>query len=107
MPAGRLLGFAGGKLPVADHALTLKPGDTLLLFTDGVTEATTAERAKMYGLERLMAALSELPEDESLENWSDRIRTTWISSRARILFSTTSPFCCFADHMPVRRPEVT
>jgi serine phosphatase RsbU (regulator of sigma subunit) len=46
----------------------------LLLYTDGVTEATTAERAKMFGVERLAATLSALPEAESLENWGDRIR---------------------------------
>jgi sigma-B regulation protein RsbU (phosphoserine phosphatase) len=74
IPAGRLLGFAAGKLNVSDVAVTLEPGDALLLYTDGVTEATTAERAKMFGVERLAATLSALPEAESLENWGDRIR---------------------------------
>ncbi len=39
----------------------LGPGDTLVLYTDGVTEATN-EKDEEYGLERLEAFVSALPE---------------------------------------------
>ncbi len=48
-----------GLLPEAefdDRAIDIIPGDTLFLYTDGITESFTAER-DMYGDERLKAAL--------------------------------------------------
>jgi sigma-B regulation protein RsbU (phosphoserine phosphatase) len=44
--------------PIESVTLTLEPGDTFVLFSDGVTEATnTAE--DFYGEERLLKVLSE------------------------------------------------
>jgi serine phosphatase RsbU (regulator of sigma subunit) len=39
-----------------DRELRLEPGDTVLLHTDGITEARNATR-EMFGLERLRRAL--------------------------------------------------
>ena len=46
--------------------LTLKPGDTLFLYTDGVTEATNADE-KLFGEERLLQALREVGDREPAE----------------------------------------
>ena len=53
-----------------EGVVTLAPGDTLLLFTDGITEATNAED-ELYGDDRLMASLEtirQLSRAESVVN---------------------------------------
>ncbi|HEX8101082.1 MAG TPA: SpoIIE family protein phosphatase [Solirubrobacteraceae bacterium] len=54
---GTLLGAVPDPV-LADVELTLGPGDLLLLFTDGVTEARTPDG--MFGVERLCRLLGEL-----------------------------------------------
>lgn len=41
-----------------ENSLTLSPGDTLLLYTDGITEAIN-DRDEMYGLDRLLSCVCE------------------------------------------------
>ena len=41
-----------------DYELQLDPGDKLFVYTDGVPEATNAEKA-LFGIERMLAALNE------------------------------------------------
>ncbi len=59
-PVNARPGLMIGCAPVApvyvDKALTLAPGETLILYTDGYTEAFTADR-EMFGVEGLCAAL--------------------------------------------------
>ena len=43
-------------LPFTEHTITLEKGDRLLVYTDGVTEATDANE-KLFGDDRLMAAM--------------------------------------------------
>ncbi len=56
-------GMPVGMLEVAtwkDAALRLEPGDLLVLYTDGVSEAMNAQR-EQYGVERLVAVLQANP----------------------------------------------
>ncbi len=45
-------------MPYDELAITLEPGDALLLYTDGVTEARNS-RNEVYGLERLKALMGQ------------------------------------------------
>ena len=44
-----------------EHEFMLNPGDTLFVYTDGVTEATN-EKMELFGTERLLEALNKEPE---------------------------------------------
>lgn len=52
---GVVLG-ALNEIPLVDRVIDLAPGDLVVCFTDGVTEAQNAER-QMFGLERLKAVV--------------------------------------------------
>lgn len=54
-PTGPLLSSALFDLPCEQHTLRLNPGDSLLFYTDGVTEARGPRG--MFGQERLVSAL--------------------------------------------------
>ncbi len=58
MPVGRLLGCFDGDPGASDLALTLGRGQTLILFSDGYTEAAAPKTGKMFGLEGLKELLS-------------------------------------------------
>ena len=52
----------------------LRPGDTVVLYTDGVTECPAAPPATgMFGSDRLAATLAALPSHAPLQAWSDSI----------------------------------
>jgi serine phosphatase RsbU (regulator of sigma subunit) len=50
------LGLAEGKGNATESHVALEPGDILLLYTDGITEAANA-RGEEFGLDRLQAAV--------------------------------------------------
>ena len=52
--------------------MTLEPGDRLVLYTDGVSEAAN-RRGELYGEERLYELVSALPRDLTSEQVTDRI----------------------------------
>lgn len=54
-----------------DHSLKLQPGDTMVLFTDGIIEASDASE-ELFDLTRMIQAIEELP-DGSPEAIVDRI----------------------------------
>ena len=44
-----------------EHAFELHPGDSLFVYTDGVTEATDANN-QLFGIDRMLSALNFDPE---------------------------------------------
>jgi len=52
-----MLGYPTLELRVEDVRLRLAPGETLVLYTDGFTEAFAPDRKTMFGLERLREVL--------------------------------------------------
>ena len=49
-----------GEVSLADGTLSLAPGDALVAYTDGLTDAENSERQD-YGLARLVAAITAAP----------------------------------------------
>ncbi len=49
-----------------DHEFHLDPGDTLFVYTDGVTEARRPDQGAFFGTERMLAALNR-DKDADLE----------------------------------------
>jgi sigma-B regulation protein RsbU (phosphoserine phosphatase) len=54
---GRLLGYDAANVNLGDTTIKLASGETLILYTDGFTEAYTPGRVEMFGLERLQDVL--------------------------------------------------
>jgi serine phosphatase RsbU (regulator of sigma subunit) len=73
-PAGRALGMAAGTLKLTETHLDLAPGETLVYYTDGFTEALAPDGRTMFGRERLAAALGAVAAQLSLEEWAERLR---------------------------------
>jgi sigma-B regulation protein RsbU (phosphoserine phosphatase) len=73
-PAGRALGMAAGALKLSETHLDLAPGETLVYYTDGFTEALAPDGRTMFGRERLAAALGAEAAPLSLEQWAERLR---------------------------------
>lgn len=70
---GTILGFMPD-VAYESRALRLHPGDCLLLYTDGITEAT--DRAgQMFGEERLAAVLAQLAPNRSAQRVVDGLAT--------------------------------
>ncbi len=58
---GMVIGYEAG-MTYKDYEVTLKPGDKLFLYTDGVPEATDKDE-KLFGMERMVSALNTAPEE--------------------------------------------
>ena len=58
--------------PFAEGELRLEPGDTLFLYTDGVTEALDAQ-GRLFGDAAMLATLAALPQDAPAEDYPRRI----------------------------------
>ena len=62
---GVALGIVSG-IPYGQKTVTLSPGDTVVLYTDGVTEAMNAEEEE-FGLDPLMERFSASPPNDPEE----------------------------------------
>jgi sigma-B regulation protein RsbU (phosphoserine phosphatase) len=56
LQTGRLLGYPGDDLGLTDTRLRLEPGETLILYTDGLTEARAPDNT-MFEIDRLREVL--------------------------------------------------
>ncbi|HEX6712993.1 MAG TPA: SpoIIE family protein phosphatase [Thermoleophilaceae bacterium] len=74
--AGLLMGFVHDP-PLADDDLRLGPGDTLLLYTDGVTDA--AHDGDRFGDERLSGLVGELSADLPASEMTETIEHTAVA----------------------------
>jgi serine phosphatase RsbU (regulator of sigma subunit)/pSer/pThr/pTyr-binding forkhead associated (FHA) protein len=71
---GRLLGYEGGDLNLTDARFTLGPNQTMVLYTDGFTEARAPDGRTMYGMERLEKLISEFDGSTALAACADRAK---------------------------------
>jgi serine phosphatase RsbU (regulator of sigma subunit) len=74
VPTGRALGLAAGTLKLTETRVDLAPGETLIYYTDGFTEALAPDCRTMFGRERLAAALGAAAGHSSLEEWAELLR---------------------------------
>src|SRR5262245_16998727 len=72
LTAGRLLGFEDESLQLADVRLDLKPGEMLIFYTDGVTEARTAGSHDMLGINGLIDVARGFTADVPLEACAEK-----------------------------------
>jgi serine phosphatase RsbU (regulator of sigma subunit) len=76
MPVGRLLGCFEADPGAPDTHLTLGRGETLVLFSDGYTEAAAPQTRKMLGLEPLKDVLGGAQAPLSLAARAEKARQT-------------------------------
>jgi phosphoserine phosphatase RsbU/P len=55
-----------------EHRFHLRQGETLLMYTDGITEASDHEQ-QMYGIERTMEKLAEMPSTAPTASYIERL----------------------------------
>lgn len=74
LTTGRLLGFEDENLQLNDVCLTLAPGEMLVFYTDGVTEARRPESHEMFGVDRLKEVIRTFERDLSLDACAEKTR---------------------------------
>jgi serine phosphatase RsbU (regulator of sigma subunit)/pSer/pThr/pTyr-binding forkhead associated (FHA) protein len=77
LKSGRFLGYEVAnreKLTFTDYQLVLEPGETLIGYTDGFTEARAPDRETFFGLDRLKEALGGEHHRLSLDEGIDAAR---------------------------------
>jgi serine phosphatase RsbU (regulator of sigma subunit) len=100
-PQGRLIGIEAGGDCFSEVTVNLSPGDTLILYTDGLTEAASPDAANMFGVERLLRSIATPASTADLGEWADILR------REVELYSGSR---CLDDDLTLlllRRPDAT
>jgi serine phosphatase RsbU (regulator of sigma subunit) len=72
--SSRVLGCIAGNFATANNRLRLAPGETLVCYTDGFTEAFASDGKTMFGAGRLRSALAGPPGLEALVAGADAAR---------------------------------
>ena len=99
---GLMLGTVA-ELRVSDTSLSLEHGETLILYSDGFTEAFTPDRKEMFGRERLCAVLGGPGTSLSLEACAEEAADAVQRFSARPNCKTIKLCCCSAANSPLRR----
>ncbi len=73
---GRLLGYEPADGSLADTTLTLAPGETLIVYTDGYTEARSPDGTTMFGVGRLSEALGGQRTALPLDRCAEELKAT-------------------------------
>jgi sigma-B regulation protein RsbU (phosphoserine phosphatase) len=76
MQAGRLLGYEGGNLDLADVRMRLAPGELLVFYTDGYTEAREPVARDMFNLERFQQVVHDFFPATPLATCAEKAKTT-------------------------------
>jgi PAS domain S-box-containing protein len=79
---GPILGIAEHRFE--QHRETLAPGDTLILYTDGLTEARSASTRELLDLSRVVCLIDDLPAEVgagAIAVYLERIALDWTSER--------------------------
>jgi serine phosphatase RsbU (regulator of sigma subunit) len=69
-----MLGYMKFENPPVEKRLVLQKGETLIFYTDGLTEAFAPGRKKMFGVERLQEALAGPATELPLAACAERVR---------------------------------
>jgi sigma-B regulation protein RsbU (phosphoserine phosphatase) len=72
-------------LQLSDMTLVLAPGDSLVIYTDGVTDALNAQ-GEQYGLTRLIEAVTSVPEANA------KLQLDYLSKELNDFIKDTPPF---------------
>jgi sigma-B regulation protein RsbU (phosphoserine phosphatase) len=70
--SGRMLGYDGPPLNLRDVRFGLAPGDLMVFYTDGFTEAREPEQREMFGAARLRKVVAGFEPDLPLRACADR-----------------------------------
>jgi phosphoserine phosphatase RsbU/P len=72
---GCLVGILEDCAPFQEVRLQLAPGDTLIFYSDGLTEATHLPTGELFGNQRLLSIAMQLPENSSLADYISIFRS--------------------------------
>ena len=72
---GRLLGYSDTTLHLAEHRLTLEPGEALVFFTDGLIEARLRRSRHLFGGARVFELVRSFDAAASLADWAEQTRS--------------------------------
>jgi sigma-B regulation protein RsbU (phosphoserine phosphatase) len=72
---GCLLGIEESCPPLHESSVLLQTGDTLIFYTDGITEAARKESGEMFGFERLLEAAKGVCPTASIREWAASLRS--------------------------------
>lgn len=74
MDSGRILGYEEGDLNVKDFHFVLKPGETMIMYTDGCTEAHAPGAQALFGLRNLQEVVGGSRTKLTLQSCADQVK---------------------------------